>query len=121
MNDDKKFAYGYMRVFSDVAGQEAYEVERSLRRYAEANDLHLGGIYHEFVSGSLDAFNEMVEVLRCTGVGTVILPSLGRTSARTVRSGGRCWTGWNSASQPRCIRLMNTAAQPVISSGPGTG
>ncbi|RYJ23413.1 putative regulatory protein [Streptomyces sp. L-9-10] len=80
MNDDKKFAYGYMRVFSDVTGQEAYEVERSLRRYAEANDLHLGGIYHEFVSGSLDAFNEMVDVLRCTGAGTVILPSLGHLS-----------------------------------------
>ncbi|MGW2512954.1 ATP-binding protein [Streptomyces scopuliridis] len=76
MSDVKNSAYGYMRVFSDEAGQEAYEVERSLRRYAEANDLHLGGIYHEFVSGSLDAFNELVEVLRCTGAGNVILPSL---------------------------------------------
>ncbi|WP_411114453.1 ATP-binding protein [Streptomyces sp. 029-5] len=76
MKDEKECAYGYMRVFSDEAGREAYEVERSLRRYAEANHLHLGGIYHEFVSGSLDGFNEMVDVLRCTGAGSVILPSL---------------------------------------------
>ncbi|MFE3141894.1 recombinase family protein [Streptomyces scopuliridis] len=69
-------AYGYMRVFSDAADHEAYALEEDMKHFADEYDLQLTAIYHEFVPGSLDAFNELVEVLRSTGAVNVILPSL---------------------------------------------
>ncbi|MGW6769942.1 recombinase family protein [Streptomyces sp. NPDC055037] len=74
-DEQRPLAYGYMRVFSDADDHEAYALERDMKRFADEHGLRLTAIYHEFVPGSLDAFNELVEVLRSTGAVHVILPS----------------------------------------------
>ncbi|MGW6597985.1 recombinase family protein [Streptomyces sp. NPDC055036] len=74
-DEQRPLAYGYMRVLSDADDHEAYAIEEDIKRFADAHGLRLTAIYHEFVPGSLDAFNELVEVLRSTGAVHVILPS----------------------------------------------
>lgn len=69
-------AYGYLRVLTDEAEREAYPQERDMKRFADRRGLQLVAIHHEFVSGALDAFNELVESLRYTDARHVLVPSL---------------------------------------------
>ncbi|WP_381797505.1 hypothetical protein [Streptomyces niveus] len=69
-------AYGYLRVLSEAAERAAYAQERDMKCFAEGRGLQLVAIYHEFVCGALDAFNELIESLRYTGARHVLVPSL---------------------------------------------
>ncbi|MCI3224734.1 recombinase family protein [Streptomyces sp. NP-1717] len=71
-----RMAYGYLRVLSDAAERAAYAQERDMKCFAEERGFQLVAIYHEFVCGALDAFNEMVEALSYTGARLVVVPSL---------------------------------------------
>ncbi|MFE9293726.1 hypothetical protein [Streptomyces niveus] len=76
MSNTTSPAYGYLRVCSEAADHEAAALEQNMKRSATAQGLQLTAIYHEFVPGSIDAFNELIEVLRCTGTRDVFVPSL---------------------------------------------
>lgn len=69
-------AYGYLRVSSDAADREAVALEQNMKRSARAQGLQLASIYHEFDSGSINAFNELVDAIRSTGARDVFVPSL---------------------------------------------
>lgn len=69
-------AYGYLRVLSEAADRAAYALECDMKRFAEERGFQLVAIYHEFVCGALDAFNELVEALSHTGARQVLVPSL---------------------------------------------
>ncbi|MER8069642.1 hypothetical protein ABTZ59_15270 [Streptomyces sp. NPDC094034] len=76
MSNTKSPAYGYLRARSDGADHEAIALEQNMKCFAAVRGLQLTAIYHEFDSGSIDAFNELVEVIRCTGARDVFVPSL---------------------------------------------
>lgn len=76
MSRTTALAYGYLRVATDAADHEAIALEQDMKRLATAQGLQLDAIFHEFDSGSIDAFNELVEVIRCTGARDVFVPSL---------------------------------------------
>ncbi|MGC5346343.1 recombinase family protein [Streptomyces sp. DT24] len=69
-------AFGYLRVLSEAEDRRAYALEQDMKRFAEARGLQLTAIYHEFVTGSLDAFEELTEAVRRTGTRVVLVPSL---------------------------------------------
>lgn len=71
-----RMAYGYLRVLSDAAERTAYAQEHDMKCFAEERGFQLVAIYHEFVCGALDAFNELVESLSHTGARQVLVPSL---------------------------------------------
>ncbi|MFC8080342.1 recombinase family protein [Streptomyces sp. NPDC057307] len=75
-NPARPLAYGYLRVLTDADDRRAVALEQNMKRFAAAQGLQLTAIYHEFDSGSIDAFNELVEVLRLTGARDVFVPSL---------------------------------------------
>ncbi|MFD3488797.1 hypothetical protein [Streptomyces sp. NPDC058665] len=76
MSNTTSPAHGYLRACSDAADHEAITLEQDMKRLATAKGLQLTAIFHEFDSGSIDAFNELVEVIRSTGARDVFVPSL---------------------------------------------
>ncbi|MFC8829035.1 recombinase family protein [Streptomyces sp. NPDC057137] len=75
-NPARPLAYGYLRVLSDADDRKAVALEQDMKRSAAAQGLQLTAIYHEFASGSINAFNELVESIRSTGARDVFIPSL---------------------------------------------
>ncbi|MFI9332054.1 recombinase family protein [Kitasatospora sp. NPDC052868] len=67
--------FGYMRVPDDMPDEEVKLVEDQMLAYAEAQGGALGAVFHEFVHGSLSAFEELVRAVEQSGAPHAVVPS----------------------------------------------
>ncbi|QMU73352.1 recombinase family protein [Streptacidiphilus sp. P02-A3a] len=72
----KPLIYGYMRVTDELDDAQLLRIEQLLVRHAEAEGYHLGMIFHNYAPGCLNTFAELVDTLRRSEAGHVIVPSL---------------------------------------------
>ncbi len=76
----KPLAYGYMCAPCEVGDHVIYAWERNLRKYAEEHGFEFATIFHEFQSGTSEAWDELTTELQRSDAHHVIVPSLSHVS-----------------------------------------
>lgn len=80
----KPLVYGYMRVFCDVTEEDVYSLERRIQECAEALGFLFVTTFQEIVSGSHEAFSELIEELQRSGSAHMIVPSFNHFSRNGI-------------------------------------
>jgi hypothetical protein len=74
----------YMRITDELTDEEIWQLERGLRKFAEAEGFLLATIHHEYESGHYGTFYELVAEVTRTQVRHVVLPSLAHLSGHPL-------------------------------------
>ena len=72
----KPLIYGYMRVTEDMGDGEIHIIETQLVNYAAGKGFDLATIFHEYDSGSLAAFGELLQQMRRARAHHLVVASL---------------------------------------------
>ena len=80
----KPLAYGYMRVFCDVTEEQACSLERTIRQFADAQGFEFAMTFQETVSGSHEAFHELLHEVERADADYVVIPSFNHFSKNRI-------------------------------------
>ncbi|MGH3752987.1 MAG: recombinase family protein [Pseudonocardiaceae bacterium] len=80
----KPLIYGYLRITDDLDDDEVRQMERGLKKLAEAEGFRLGTIYYEDVPSCQDAFNDLRRELKRAQAHHVVTPSLDHLSHHRI-------------------------------------
>ncbi|MBV2356898.1 recombinase family protein [Streptomyces sp. J2-1] len=71
----KPLIFGYMRVPDDMSDEDAKKKQDDMATYAEVEGFTLATVFHEFMDGQINAFEEMVGAVRRAEARHVLVPT----------------------------------------------
>ncbi|WP_299541318.1 recombinase family protein [uncultured Streptomyces sp.] len=67
--------FGYMRVPDDMTDEEVQQKQADMGAYAEVEGFTLATVFHEFMNGGVNVFDEMAKAIQHVEARHVIVPS----------------------------------------------